>query len=150
MATSTNRIVWLTLVVAQLIYVGVGYNRPASLHTNDVVEPMFLILLVLSALMAYGTIVYRKRALVVPIQSGSLDLGTPEGQGRAFTPFILNLVLSQAVGVYGLVLTFLSSDPRFVVGFSATSLALMYVHRPTAPELQAPSPLGPGRGTPVG
>jgi hypothetical protein len=88
--------------------------------------------------MGVGTVILRRRALVGPIQSGRLNLTTPEGQARAFTPFILNLVLSESVGIFGLLLAFLSGQPVYSIVFSAGALFLLFVHRPNAPDLVAP------------
>ena len=96
---------------------------------------MFLSLAGISVATAVGTVVYRRRALVVPIQSGSFDPNTAEGLAKAFTPFILNLVLTESIAIYGLVLAFLSHKPLFAFPFALGALVLMYVHRPSAPDL---------------
>ena len=68
---------------------------------------------------------------------------------RAFTPFVLNLVLSESIGIYGLVLSFLSADPSYVFAFGAGAIALLWVHRPTAPDL-VPPPGGFHSPPPIG
>lgn len=138
MATKTNILLWIALCVSQLIYILVVYIKTPTESPQDVSQTMFPPLLVVAVIISIGTIFYRKRALVEPIQSGSIDLSTDAGVGKGFTPFILNLVLSQSVGIYGLVLSFLSGEIQYVVGFVAASLALMYIHRPMSPQLQAP------------
>jgi hypothetical protein len=44
-------------------------------------------------------------------------------------------VLSESVGIYGLVLALLSGYPGYSVAFTCVALVLMYVHRPTARDL---------------
>ena len=93
----------------------------------------------LSLAIGVGTVVYRRIGLVGPIQSGSLDPSTPEGLQAGFQVLIILWVLSESVGIYGLVLSFLSGNPLFSVLFSAAALALLFVHRPTAADLQPPT-----------
>jgi hypothetical protein len=118
------------VVVAHVAQVAPSPNAPVSL-----LLPVFA---GVSGAIAAGTIVFRRRALAGPIQAGRLDPSTPEGFQAAFTPFILNLVLSESVGIYGLVLAFLSGQPLYSIVFSAAAIALMVVHRPTAPDLVPP------------
>ena len=138
MATLTFKVLWASLCAAQLGYVLVIVLQQETSQPSSPPEALFLALLVIAIGTGLGTVIYRRRALVDPIRSGELDLNTPAGAGRAFTPYILNLVLTESVGIYGLVLSSLSHDPKYVIGFATGSLILMYVHRPTAPELQPP------------
>ena len=62
----------------------------------------------------------------------------PGGFQQALQPLITNLALSESVGIFGLVLAFLSGDPGYSVAFTAVALVLMYVHRPSAPDLTPP------------
>jgi len=139
MATQTNKLLWWAMCFSQLVYIYVVYTMsktPPAEAPPGVPVGMFVALLVVSITMAIGTILYRRRALVRPIQSGQLDLTTKEGAAKAFTPFILNLVLSQAIAIYGLVLSIMSGQTSYTVGFVAAALALMYIHRPTSSDLQ--------------
>ena len=144
-----NRILWWTLVVSLLIYVVVAHVVQIRTEgSDDFITTLALALGLVSVGTAAGTIWYRRHALAGPIQRGEVDLSQPEGQGQAFTPFILNLVLSESVGIYGLVLTFLSGNPSYSILFVVGALALMYVHRPTAPDLQPPPSAGFSGGRP--
>ena len=136
MATGLNKLIWWVLFLAPLHYVPTIY---AIRHTDTPHEASGLLVvgaLLLTVGIAVGTILLRRRALVDRIQSGAVDLSTPEGPGKLFTPFVLNLVLSESVAIIGLGLSFLAKQPLYTVGFLAASLSLMYVHRPTAPALQ--------------
>jgi hypothetical protein len=131
-----NRLIWWILFLAPLPYVQAIYAIRHAGTPRDVSTGLFPAALLLTVAIAVGTMILRKRALVDRIQSGDVDLSTPDGLGKLFTPFVLNLVLSEAVAIFGLVLSLLSNEPLYTVGFVAASLALMYVHRPTASELQ--------------
>ena len=151
MRTTTNVMIWAVLCLSQAIYVVVAFLKPPSPTPQDVSSTMFPPLLVVAGMLAAGTIWWRTRSLVRPIQRGDLDPGTPEGQARALPAFLINLVLSESVAIYGLVLTFLSDDPRYVLGFVGAGLTLMFIHRPFAPELQARerSPMATSRPPPI-
>jgi hypothetical protein len=96
----------------------------------------------MSVVVAVGTLIYRRRALVEPIQAGQLDPSSKEGFAKAFTPLILNLVLTESIAIYGLVLAFLSHRPGLALPFAIGAFALMYLHRPTAPDLSPPATPG--------
>ncbi len=138
MANLTCRILWWALVVSLLVYVVVAHVAQVRPNPNADVSLLLPVFAVLSGAIAVGTIIFRRRALSGPIQAGRLDPSTPEGLQAAFTPFILSLVLSESVGIYGLVLALLSGQPVYSVAFSAAAIALMFVHRPTAPDLVPP------------
>jgi len=140
MASIVNRVLWWTLVVSLLIYAVVAHVASPGIHHNTQADvPMlFAVFAGLSVAVGIGTLVYRRRALVLPIRDGRLDPTKPEELQRAFQPFILNLVLSESVGIYGLVLAFLSGNGSYSLPFILGALGLMYLHRPTAPDLVPP------------
>jgi F0F1-type ATP synthase membrane subunit c/vacuolar-type H+-ATPase subunit K len=152
MNTPVNRILWWALSVSLLVYMVVAHVVPAQEGAGEIADLLFPVFALISLGVGGGTVYYRRIALANPIRSGALDPTTPEGRQRAFQPFIINLVLSESVGIYGLVLAFLSGNPMFAVGFGVFGLLLLYLHRPTAPDLQPPPSLH-GRGedpTPIG
>jgi hypothetical protein len=141
MDTFVNRVLWWSLVASLLVYVLVANVASAPANSDVPIGPLATAFFLLSCGVGVGTLVYRRRALSGPIQSGALDPTTPAGAQKAFTPFIVNLALSESVGIFGLVLSLLSGNPLFCAGFSAGAIALMVVHRPTASDLVPP--LGP-------
>lgn len=139
MANVTTRLLWACMVSAVVIYVAVAYFvdiSPPTSHVDTLMLPMFALA---ATGIAAATLVIRRRQLLLPIQSREIDLTTPQGMTQAFTPFILCLVLSEAIAIFGLVLAFLSGEPAYALAFSTASLVLLYIHRPTAPDLN-PSP----------
>ena len=138
MANPTSRILWWALVASLVLYAVVAHVVDLPVNPNTEISLLLPVFIFLSASTGVGTLLYRRRALSGPIQSRRLDPSTPEGLRAAFQPFIMNLVLSESIGIYGLVLAFLSGQPFYAVAFSAAALVLMYLHRPTAPDLVAP------------
>ncbi|MGH0035653.1 MAG: hypothetical protein ACQGVK_11565 [Myxococcota bacterium] len=138
MDTTQNRILWWALAVSLVLYMGVAHVVPGPEEPGQGVGAMFPILALVAIAVGAGTLFYRRRALAGPIQSGTLDLASDAGRQKAFAAFILNLVLSESVGIYGLVLSLLSGDPLYAVGFGLAGLALLYLHRPGASDLKPP------------
>lgn len=138
MANPTCRILWWTLVVSLLIYVLVAHVVDVAPNPSAPISLLLPVFTGLSLAIAAGTVILRRRALSEPIQAGRLDPSTAEGLAAAFTPFILSLVLAESIGIFGLVLAFLSGDPSYSVWFSAGAIALLFVHRPTARDLVPP------------
>lgn len=138
MAHLTNRLLWWAFVVSLLVYVGVAHVARIPGERTAPLDLLVPALALVSLGEALASLLYRRYALSGPIRSGRLDPSTPEGARRAFQPFVVNLALSESVGIYGLVLAFLSGDPVYAVAFSAAALVLLYLHRPTAPDLAPP------------
>ncbi len=138
MANAVNRILWWSLVATLPLYVAVAFLAPLPGSPDASADVLLAVLAVVSVGMGIGTLVYRRRMLSGPIQRGELDPTTPKGQQKALPHFILNLVLSESVGIYGLVLAFLSGRSVYAVPFAVGALALMCLHRPTAPDLVPP------------
>jgi hypothetical protein len=150
-ATVTNRLLWWCMVVSLLIYAVVAYVAATQMNPDTPVSVLAGALAAISVGTAIGTFSYRRHALATPIQRGALDLTKPSDQAKAFQAFILNLVLSESVGIYGLVLAFLSGRGAYSIPFVLAALALMYLHRPTAPDLQPPlsGAIPPSRPAPI-
>jgi hypothetical protein len=138
MATATNRILWWSLVLSLVIYVGVAAQAGRAEPVD--VSALLPVFVAISVGIGAGTFLHRRRFLSEPIQSGRLDPTTPEGQQQAFKVFMIDLVLSESVGIYGLVLSILSGRLWYSVAFSAAAIGLLVIHRPTAPDLVPPSP----------
>lgn len=138
MANAQNRILWWALVASLGIYVAVAYVVRVPANPDIDSGLFFSMFLLLAVGTGAGSVFYRRFALSGPIQAGELDPTTDAGRQRAFQPFIVNLVLSESVGVYGLTLALLTGNPAFALGFGAGALALLVLHRPTAPDLVPP------------
>src|SRR5262245_6653934 len=135
MSNPIFRKLWWGLLASQLVYVVVAYAKAPLRPAAVPIEILTIALALVSVATAVGTTIYRRKALADPIQAGRLDPGTPQGLAKAFVPFIINLAFSESVALYGLLLTLLSGRMIYCAAFTAGSLVLFYVHRPTAPDL---------------
>ncbi|MBW2312624.1 MAG: hypothetical protein JRH10_00430 [Deltaproteobacteria bacterium] len=138
MANLTTRLLWASLVASQFIYVLLAWLVELPPRDGEVLALLTPVLCVMALATAVGTIFYRRHALVGPIQSRTLDLTKPAGFAKAFQPFMLNLVLSESIGIYGLFLAFLSGEVGFSAFFGSAAVAMLWHHRPTSPELVPP------------
>ncbi len=148
-ALKTMRILWFALLAAALMYMGIGYGLLPKLTTvpqNPEMLPVFagvsLVLAVMSFLMPRMTYKQAVQAANVKIEEEIASSAFPNryreampkravfaepkaAAGLAFAlfqaPFILSLALSEAIGLFGLVLSQLGfgitmSLPFFLVG----------------------------------
>lgn len=144
MHQTTIQLVWFALLSSQVIYLAIPF---VIRFAGQPADPSFVRLLSValgsvSLVVAIGTLIYRRRALVEPIRAGELDPSSQQGFARAFTPLILNLVLTESIAIYGLVLALLSHRPGSALPFAIGAFVLMYLHRPTAPDLSPPASPG--------
>lgn len=138
MGTRSNRTLWWSLVGALVLYMGMAHVVPLQASPGVPVAVLLGVFVALSVGIALGSLAHRSRALSGPIRRGELDPTSPEGRAKAFPAFIVNLALSESVGIYGLVLAFLSGRAGLAIPFGLAGLALLYLHRPTAPDLVPP------------
>lgn len=137
------RILWLVLLLSQLLYLVVAHILPRESTVSGAnVTLVSLALAVVSIGLAAFTLFWRRRMLVAPIQAGQLDPNTPEGFPKAFVPFMMNVVLTESIAVNGFVIALVSREPARAYPFAIAAFALMYHHRPTAPDLSPPVAFG--------
>jgi hypothetical protein len=67
----------------------------------------------------------------------SWPLSDVEISGYMITPFIIKMALYESVAVYGLVLTYLSSDIKYFVPFAIAALGMMITERPQMGRMRA-------------
>lgn len=141
MANATNRLIWWALLSAIVVYGVVSFTVAPSLDVavDTDVRLVAVALGVVSLSTAVATIFIRGRMLVGPIQRGDLDPRRPEDMQRAFVGFLLCMVLTESIGIYGLVVALLSGNGIGSVPFLAVAFGLMLVHRPTAGDLRPPA-----------
>jgi hypothetical protein len=129
---------WWVLVSSLVIYPVVAHQADLPATPDFPISLLTWIFVALSVVLGIWTVIHRRRALADPIQARKLDPTTPAGFQAAFQPYVVNLVISESVGIFGLVLFVLSGEPLYSVLFSAAAIVLLCFHRPTAADLQPP------------
>jgi F0F1-type ATP synthase membrane subunit c/vacuolar-type H+-ATPase subunit K len=127
-ARRTNRILWLTLLASQVVYVVVLLSGAARTRDEALDLPVFPVALAVVALpTAIGSHFSWRRATGAgrPIHLAAPDPAT------AFTFYILAWVLDESIAIYGLVLGVLAFSAGVWGSFSMAAFALMLVHRPS-------------------
>ena len=137
------RILWLVLLLSQVIYLVVAHIVPSETTSSatSVTLPS-IALAIFSIGLAVFTLVWRRRMLVAPIQAGQLDPNTEEGLGRVFVPYVLTIIVTESIAINGFAIALLSREPERAYPFALAAFALMYYHRPTAPDLSPPAASG--------
>ncbi len=133
-------ITWTALLVSLGVYglLGLVIARPKS--GDAALESVMLAVLGAAALAtAIGTLVARDRLLVRPARRGELDVRSKAGLERFWVISLLTWVLSESIGIYGLVLFLLFGRPSHLYGFLAVAIALMIAHAPRVAALRPAS-----------
>ncbi len=124
----TRKTIWLTLLVSQLIYVGIILSGVIQVRTEPVDIPVFPIVLgVVAATTAVASHVFWRRATGA---GRALHVAPPE-PAAAFTSFLLAWVLDESIAIYGFVLSLLAFGATAWAPFSLAGFVLLLVHRPS-------------------
>ena len=130
-------VVWACLVSSLFIYAAI----PLLLQPPPVPPPPPQAILVgalafVGLVTAAATILLRRFAILQPAQSGTLDITTETGAARFFTISLLAWVLSESIGIYGLVLFFLYRVPALLYTFLSAAVLLLIFHAPRTGSLR--------------
>ena len=137
------RILWLALLLSQVLYLVVAQIVPKESDSSPTnVALVTLALAIFSIGLAVFTLVWRRRMLVAPIQAGQLDPNSQEDLGKVFVPYVLTIVVTESIAINGFVIALLAREPERAYPFAIAAFALMYYHRPTAPDLSPPAAFG--------
>jgi len=131
-------LVWGTLLASLAIYAALPLVLTAPGEAMDEGSEILSLCL---GLVAIGTAVASfvlKRVLVLgPIARGVVDPHTPAGAQRIQLGYIITWALAESIGVYGLVLYFLTHAVSLMLPFVCGSALLLALHAPRASDLEA-------------
>lgn len=126
-------LVWLMLLASLGMYAVVAFAVPLPQRSVGAPPGMALALGVVAAAIALASFAMRRAWIERPAREGVLDLDEPAALARFQARSIRIWVLCESIGVFGLVLCFLSGEPWQAVPFLAGSAALLWLHRPGRP-----------------
>jgi hypothetical protein len=131
-------VVWACLVISLFIYGAI----PLLLQPPPVPPPPPQAILIgalafVGLMTAAATILLRRFAILQPAQSGTLDITTEAGAARFFTISLLAWVLSESIGIYGLVLFLLYRVPALLYPFLSAAVLLLIFHAPRTGSLRS-------------
>jgi len=133
-------IVWGALFVSLFVYGAMPLVLPPPAPGTSPPQPIFVgTLAFLGLVTGIATIVVRRLGLIRPAREGTLDVRTREGAARFFTYSMLIWVLSEAVGVYGLVLFLMHRLPILLYPFLLAAALLLIIHAPRTSSLRPTS-----------
>src|SRR5262245_19319762 len=127
-ARRVNKILWLTLLASQVVYVAVNLSGAARTRERPLDLPALPIAL---AVIAVATAIASRLAWRHASGAGRPIHSTPPDPGASFTYYILAWVLDASIAIYGLVLGLLAFSPAVWGSFSVAAFVLMLVHRPS-------------------
>lgn len=122
-------ILWGSMLVSLAIYGFIPFFV-AWEHETPGSDALVIALGGVAVSTAVATFVLRRLLLAAPIANRSLDPSTPAGRARIFQAHLFCWVLSESVGLYGLVLFFLYGSRPLLYGFLAGAFVLMLLHAP--------------------
>lgn len=135
----TLKILYFALVMSTCIYGAIAF---VVARTPLRMEMVIAYALGGCALMIMGIIpVLRSRVMPPTREAHSLDEKVPENDAVAaalqkyFTACILSWALCESIAIFGLVLSFLSGEPKYFVPFGALSLVNFAIYRPSREQL---------------
>lgn len=130
-------VVWACLIVSLSIYGAMPLLLPPPQEPPPQPQAVFIGALALVGLMtAAATVLLRRFALLRPTRAGTLDITTKAGAARFSAISMLAWVLSESIGVYGLVLFFLYRVPTLLYPFLSAAVLLLIIHAPRTGSLQ--------------
>lgn len=145
-------VLWCSMLVAVAIYALMPLVITPSRPPMDDAETLRLVLAAAAFGCGAAGFAARRFLLQGPLASGAIDLASPEGQQRVLVGYALTWVMSEAVGVLGLVLFMLTSDVASCWAFAAASAVLLLLHVPRDSDLEGAPPAHalPDRPDPIG
>lgn len=131
-ALRVRRVLWLTLLLSQAVYVVVivsGVARTAEEPPDLPVLPIALAVVAVTT--AFGAHLSWKRAA----GAGRPAHSSPPDPASSLNFSLVAWVLDESIGVFGLTLGIMAFPPRVWGPFSLAAWALMFIHRPSRPPL---------------
>ena len=125
-ARRNNWILWATLLLTQLVYVGIaasGLGRQPGPGPDEVFARAL-------GVVAIGTAIGAHLCWRHSRGAGRAVNEPPPTQQQTFTFFLLAAVLDESIAICGLVLAFLGAPAETWAPFSIAAFALLLVHRP--------------------
>ncbi|MBW2359682.1 MAG: hypothetical protein JRG84_02155 [Deltaproteobacteria bacterium] len=132
-ARFTLWVIWGTLLASVALYAALPLVvAPPGEGMERGAEALQLGLGLVSIASAAASFVLKRILVLAPIARHAIDPCTPAGAQRIQTGYIFAWMLAESIGIYGLVLYFLTTDARTMLPFVAGSALLMLLHAPRA------------------
>jgi F0F1-type ATP synthase membrane subunit c/vacuolar-type H+-ATPase subunit K len=139
----TLTILYVALVGSLGMYAFVAFSVAGAQEPREL-QPIMLPTFIGLSLAMMAMIPFLRSKILPPMkEAASLSENIPENdQTRAatakfFSASIVTWALCESIGIYGLVLAFLSAQPKYFLGFGAASLVNFLIYRPRRDQLLA-------------
>lgn len=128
-------ILWGSMLASLAVYAALPALLPEAEPLAALSIPFVGGLLLGAAVVGTTSVVLRQVLLVRPARSGRLDITTAEGSARWLQVSIALWVMSESVGIAGLVLWFFYRQAGLLYPFLAGAALLLVVHAPRTASL---------------
>ena len=139
-ARFTLWVIWGTLLASLSIYAGLPLvTAPFGDAMEGGAEALRLCLGLVAIATAVASFVLKRVLVLGPIARNAIDPNTPAGARRIQTGYLFTWVLAESIGIYGLLLYFLTHEMGSLLAFVGGSALLLLLHAPRASDIeQAP------------
>ncbi len=134
-------VIWISLIGSLIFYLVICKTVENQIHVSmegSQFEIFKYALFFISAMTLLGAYVFRKfmiNRISRPRQEAAVQSGTHPAVGRYLTAIIIIMVLSESVGIYGMVLFLISKDAMSLYQLMILSAIAMVFFRPRKEEL---------------
>lgn len=127
-------ILWAAILMSVLVYALMPFFLPIDASPSEGSDVVFVgSFALLAAMCAAASFAVRHLMWIAPLERGELDLSSTSGRARFFQVSLVCWVLSESVGICGLVLFFLGSSQAVLYGFVLGAVVLLGIHAPRRP-----------------
>jgi hypothetical protein len=148
----TLRTVWIALAGFDVAILAVLLLFPISMGGGEAesLGTIFPVLLgLLSIVEAIVVVALLRSRVLLPVQTGVLDLGKERDAQQLFQALIVVWAIANSVGMYGLLVGAFGYEQILGVPFAVSSLILLYMARPWQSALQPPASVLGRTGPPL-
>lgn len=141
-STSIRQSIRLTGIIAAAlaasipIYMIIAWMVAPASETAGLGEAEFRILSGVMAFLGVGNLVIARVLFARGVSRAETHATAEQRLGSYRTAVIIAFAVREGVAIYGLVLSFLSGDPRWALGFGAVALASMLMGWPKRSEME--------------
>jgi hypothetical protein len=139
-------ILWAALIASAAIYVVVSF-LVAPAEVPEAPQELVIVLGIVAVAVAIASMVMPRKLLPDNAVRGRMQAKRPAAVGAHkrlsereqrlasvaglyMAPWLVGMVLAEAVAIFGLVLVFITGDPNMVIPFAVVGAALMLLKRP--------------------
>jgi hypothetical protein len=139
----TLTIVYLALIASVGAYGFIAFQVAGAQEPKEL-PPLFFEMLVGVSVATMAMIPLLRKKLLPPMKEAtSLSEKVPEtdetraATAKLFSASVVTWALCESIAIYGLILAFMSAQPKYFLGFAAASIVNLLIYRPSREQILA-------------